>query len=167
MFASPTLSSSQLSATPSICYHPPILPPRLASGGLMRTTRPALIALILCSALALPSRAAAQGIPAEQLKKLKAATVFVKVAAGQNAGTGSGFLVRADGTTGYVVTNDHVVTMKWKVNMPGQPRAGVAVVFNSGEPDEWTAPGEIAAGDPERDLAVVRFRTNKKLPDPL
>ena len=137
----------------------------------MPTRRRALAAFAVCSFLAgwvgLPSRAAAQAIPAEQLKKIKAATVYVRVIAGQVGGTGSGFLVRTDPTTGYVVTNDHVVTLGWKVGGPRQTKPTVTVVFNSGNPDEWTAPGEVVAGDPERDLAVIRVRVKKPLPEPL
>ena len=117
--------------------------------------------------LASAPRAAGQALPPDQLKKIKAATAYIKVEAGPMGGTGSGFLVKADGATGLVVTNDHVVTMKWKVGGPKQQRPTVAVVFNSGTPTEWTAPAEIVAQDPDRDLALVRFRAPKGLPEPL
>src|SRR5262249_55575655 len=44
--------------------------------------------------------------PAKGLDELKAATVFVKVTAGPLKATGSGFVIRVDGETAYVVTND-------------------------------------------------------------
>jgi S1-C subfamily serine protease len=43
------------------------------------------------------------------LKPLKGATVFIKVAAGRLSCTGSGFLCKVDGDTGYVITNHHLV----------------------------------------------------------
>jgi S1-C subfamily serine protease len=44
----------------------------------------------------------------KNLAALKAATVFVKVEAGSLQGSGSGFLLKVDGETAYVVTNHHV-----------------------------------------------------------
>jgi S1-C subfamily serine protease len=44
----------------------------------------------------------------KNLAALKAATVFVKVEAGSLQGSGSGFLLKVEGDTAYVVTNHHV-----------------------------------------------------------
>ena len=46
----------------------------------------------------------------EMLDHLKALTALVQVEAGNQRGSGSGFLIKADGDTGYFITNAHVVT---------------------------------------------------------
>jgi S1-C subfamily serine protease len=61
---------------------------------------------------------AGEGIPAKSLDELKAATVFVKVEAGPLKGSGSGFLMRAEGDGGFVVTNDHVVHPEVEITIP-------------------------------------------------
>lgn len=52
---------------------------------------------------------------------LKDLTVFVKVDAGQLQGSGSGFLIKVDGETGYIVTNDHVANPEPPRNEPAGP----------------------------------------------
>jgi S1-C subfamily serine protease len=111
-----------------------------------------------------PSAAAAEGIPEKTLKELKAATVYIKVefrdAVGPLLVTGSGFLVHADGQTGYVVTNDHVVSPQ-----PGQIRVvNPKLVFRSGTPAESTVDAVVVASDPVRDLAVLKVSGRKDLP---
>jgi predicted Zn finger-like uncharacterized protein len=58
-----------------------------------------------------PADPGATSIPVGVLRDLKAATVFIKVEFGNAGATGSGFLIRADGDTGFVVTNHHVLTL--------------------------------------------------------
>ncbi|HEV3142889.1 MAG TPA: serine protease [Gemmataceae bacterium] len=45
----------------------------------------------------------------EMLDYLKDLTVFIKLEAGHSKGSASGFLIKVDGDTGYIVTNEHVV----------------------------------------------------------
>jgi S1-C subfamily serine protease len=58
----------------------------------------------------------AGGIPGKTLKELKAASVYIKAEfkavglAKALSVTGSGFLIQANGTTGLIATNSHVVT---------------------------------------------------------
>jgi hypothetical protein len=59
---------------------------------------------------AVPEAAAPTALPAGVLRDVKGATVFVKVEAGAASGSGSGFIIKTEGMTGYVVTNHHVVT---------------------------------------------------------
>ncbi len=126
------------------------------------------VALLLGPAAA-PRAPAGDAIPAETLKAVKAATVFVKVQFGgprglRAGGTGSGFVMKADGETGYLVTNDHVI------NAPNRrfSRVGpVRLVFWSGTRKERTVDAEVVATDPSRDLAVLRVRGFKDLPAPL
>jgi S1-C subfamily serine protease len=125
--------------------------------------RPLLVALAVAVGAAHPAPAD-DGIPAPVLADLKAATVLVKVRAGAAAGTGSGFLMQADGTTGLIVTNDHVVS----IAPAGRPHPPVVhVVLHSGRQAERTVPAEVVATDPDRDLAVLRVRNVRDLPKPL
>ena len=124
------------------------------------------LAFLLLSTLAWldPSAAAAEGIPEKTLKELKATTVYIKVefrdAVGPLLVTGSGFLVHAEGQTGYVVTNDHVASPQ-----PGQIRVGnPKLVFRSGTPAESTVDAVVVASDPVRDLAVLKVSGRKDLP---
>ena len=67
--------------------------------------------------------------------------VMIKVNGG--TGTGSGFII--DG--GYIITNNHVVTLDGQVS-----GAKLQVVFNSGQ----TAPAKLIGTDPYSDIAVIR-----------
>jgi S1-C subfamily serine protease len=133
----------------------------------MRRLAP-LVALLVCLACA-PRVRAGGGIPAKTLKEVKAATVFVKVTVAvprgpRGSATGSGFVMKVDGETGYVVTNDHVVTPRAR----GFTRVGpVLLVFWSGTRKERTVSAEIVATDPSRDLAVLRVKGFKDLPAPI
>ena len=84
-------------------------------------------------------------IPAAVLQQIKEATVFVKVEAGGDSGSGSGFVMLTQGETAYVATNNHVVTpdpeevvirrgrvYRVAVSQPVTPV--VSLVFNSGTP---------------------------------
>ena len=115
--------------------------------------------------LALPGTAAAQAsLTAEQVQKLRAATVYVKVTRGLGGGVGSGFVVRVDGETAYIVTNAHVLDpTKGETPLPTL----VQVVFDSGTPKERSAPGIILASDPLRDLAVLKVNSVKDPPTPI
>jgi hypothetical protein len=75
-------------------------------------------------------------IPSELLENLKAATVFVKVENKDFRASGSGFLLKVQGNTAYVVTNAHVIDPKIEIEitvpggngpiagMPQMPRFG-------------------------------------------
>src|SRR4051794_18896960 len=79
-------------------------------------------AIGVAAVLFLGSRAAAdEALPVETLTHLKAATVFVKVESGKDAATGSGFVIRTEGQTVHVVTNNHVLDL----TPEGRPRPGV------------------------------------------
>jgi len=93
---------------------------------------------------------------AKTLKDVKAASVYIKVQFGLPVpgsktvgGTGSGFLIRAEGDTGFFVTNHHVLTPPKEI--PGLVRVGpVVLVFNSGHPKEKLVNAEVVASDPCR-----------------
>jgi putative serine protease PepD len=92
------------------------------------------------------SRTSVAGIAARILPGV----VMIKV--NGTAGTGSGFVIQG----GYVVTNNHVVTLD------GQVRSGTAslqVVFNDGQ----AAPGRLVGADPYSDIAVIQPRGISRL----
>jgi S1-C subfamily serine protease len=103
------------------------------------------------------------------LAAVKRATVFIKVP----DGSGSGFVIRVDGNTGYIATNYHVVTPpKEEGKTSRQSRTGprslsATVVFDSGTPQERAFPGEVVGLDPERDLAVLKVTRVQGLPTPI
>jgi S1-C subfamily serine protease len=112
-------------------------------------------------------------IPLQTLTDLKRATVFIKVEAGNSGASGSGFVVKADGDTAYVVTNHHVITLtpdrlpfRGPRIVVGGP-ATVTLVFGSGTAQERSAQAEVVADDSEDDLAVLRVKGVKDLPKPI
>lgn len=116
------------------------------------------------------ARAWAGGIPAETLKEIKAATVFVKVQFSFRGKTlpasGSGFVMRVDGETGYIATNHHVLHAP--DDLPGVTRVGpIVLVFHSGTAKEKEVHAEIVATDSSRDLAILKVTNFKDLPRPI
>ncbi|CAN5320898.1 hypothetical protein BH11PLA2_BH11PLA2_00570 [soil metagenome] len=114
----------------------------------------------------------AQGLSAEQLDRIKKATVYI-IVTDTRGGTGSGFVVKHDGNDLYIVTNNHVIDHDYEKIMQGrmepakESKAKVKVVFDSGTPTERSAKGIILAADPDRDLAVVKVTGLKDSPKPL
>jgi S1-C subfamily serine protease len=94
---------------------------------------------------------------------LKGATVFVKVDGGRWAKSGSGFLIKVDGKTGYIVTNHHVASAPQ--NAP--PEFTVSLVFWSGTKKEKVVAAEVVASDRVRDLAILKVTGVKELPEPI
>src|SRR5581483_2986609 len=89
-------------ANPEPAQQPvPVAPPAQADAGPVKEPIP----------VAPPGRAGAGGVhEALPLKELKAATVFVRVETPTLLGSGSGFVVHAQGATVYVATNHHVIS---------------------------------------------------------
>jgi len=114
----------------------------------------------------LGSLATAMGdaIPPGVLVRLKDATVYVKVNIEGKKGSGSGFAVKVDGTTAYIVTNRHVIAGP-RNGKPATP--SVSVVFFSGTARQLETPAQVLAVDPDRDLAVLRAEGAANLPRPL
>jgi S1-C subfamily serine protease len=118
--------------------------------------RAAVLGLALLAGV---GRAAAEdALPLKALADLKAATVFLKVEAGREEARGTGFVIRADGATAYIVTNHHVLDLRPEGARRGPVGAGPAVtaVFNSGAPGEQSVRAAVLASDPRADLAVLR-----------
>jgi putative serine protease PepD len=98
------------------------------------------------------------GAPAAQLDgtigaaaaKIRPSVVTINVASGQTGGTGSGVIIREDGT---ILTNDHVVDI---ANGTGS----IQVVLSDGR----TAPAKILGRDTSDDLAVIKVDGFSNLP---
>ena len=123
-----------------------------------------------------PDQASNPPKPAMSLEELKAATVFIKVGAGRDRSSGSGFLVRTEGQTGYLVTNDHVIAPE-PLNGPARnlpmrrrpimPLPPITLVFWSGTKREQSASARVVATDPKQDLAVLQVTGFANLPRPI
>src|SRR5262249_39747859 len=93
----------------------------------------------------------------------------------------SGFLVRVDGDTGYVITNHHVANPEAEMLQPVKQRGHLGIrvvkvkaqnqlitaVFHSGSKNERVTKAEILATDNSRDLAVLRIRGLGQWPKPI
>jgi S1-C subfamily serine protease len=75
--------------------------------------------------------------------------VMIKV--NGDEGTGSGFIISG----GYIVTNNHVVTLDGAVR-----HSSLQVVFNGGQ----TASARLVGADPYSDIAVLRLAQSARLP---
>jgi S1-C subfamily serine protease len=108
----------------------------------------------------------------EMLQHLKRATVFIKREAGKLSATGSGFVMKIEGETAYIITNHHVVDPSAEMLRLGpggriqtvKVRANGAVIlaiFRSGTKEERALNAEVMASDPSRDLAVLKVNDVK------
>ena len=147
--------------------------------------RPSLIRAALVLIAASGAARADDSLAPETAKRLKEATVYVKVAIGPLTISGSGFVIQSSGDSALIVTNHHVVT-KPKVLAPGgfvlglrgrdritlmriqQALAGsepvVSVVLNSGESNEQVVKAEVLGGLEDPDLAVLKVSALKRAP---
>jgi predicted Zn finger-like uncharacterized protein len=101
--------------------------------------------------------------PEQVVEEVKKATVFIKLDSPAGGGSGSGFVVRADGATALIATNNHVIRDK-----DGTDRGKITVVFDSGVPGtEQPVPAQVVAADAAADLAVLRVTGVKRMPRPI
>src|SRR5262245_41348401 len=93
-----------------------------------------LLHSLLCLAGTAAVAGGADSISPETVADIKSATVYIKVPVADTLATGSGWVMKVEGETGYLVTNHHVIADAPK------PQAGpypvVTVVFNSGTQKE-------------------------------
>jgi S1-C subfamily serine protease len=114
---------------------------------------------------------------AETIRRIKDATVFIKVRAGQAQGSGSGFVIRLEGNALLIATNHHVVNPHMERDEDdADPRLNrikpeVTVVFHSGGgPNvEQSVRAELIASerDGNRDLAILRVQRVNNPPRPI
>src|SRR5579883_1468916 len=114
---------------------------------------------------------------ADAIKRIQEATVFLKVQAGRARGSGTGFVIRSEGDTVLVATNDHVANPHLE-GLPrdddsarSQPPPMIVAVFRSGAGPgvEQSLRAQIVAADGEenRDLAILQVRGVKNPPEPI
>lgn len=123
--------------------------------------------LVLSALVVIVLAGAVRSQPALQVKTLtdtKAATVFIRVEKDKVGASGSGFLVRTDGDTGYVVTNHHVVHLTTKVERRapgfpgGMPRLGPPdgfPPFPIPRPPRIPLPGSPFDDEPRKEMVEV------------
>lgn len=90
-----------------------------------------------------------EGIPEDHLDHLKRATVYIQMTTPRGTASGSGFLFKVSGGTGFIVTNQHVIEPNEKFRIP------ISVVFSSGEGNEKPVAATLLAADADRDLALL------------
>ncbi len=129
-------------------------------------TLPFAIALALTSAAA----QAQEAMPVETVAKVKDATTYIRTNVDANedepSASGSGFVIGVDGTTGYIVTNAHVMT-RTRRDSSGGGRPTAEVYFRSGTKAETRAVAVAVAIEPERDLALLKVTNVPNLPAPI
>jgi S1-C subfamily serine protease/regulation of enolase protein 1 (concanavalin A-like superfamily) len=142
----------------------------LSAGGPAGDTimvRDAATMLILTSLVVATARGQ-ESIPLRTVAEIKDATVYIVTAVeGDEDGpkqTGSGFLIKADGRVGYIVTNAHVITPE---KGEFRTRPSTHVVFRSGTKAERRAKAEVVASDAGHDLAILRVENVPDLPAPI
>jgi Trypsin-like peptidase domain/Protein of unknown function (DUF1349) len=117
--------------------------------------------------LAATAVGAQESLPLQTVAAIKDATVMITTTDPGDPGSGmsgSGFLFRVDGKTGYIATNDHVISpTKGLFNN----RPAIKVVLRSGARGERMLPAEVVATSPESDLAIVRIADVPDLPAPI
>jgi regulation of enolase protein 1 (concanavalin A-like superfamily) len=124
------------------------------------------LVLAIASSLASPTARAQEAMPAEVVARVKDATTFIRTGIDPDVKMGSGFVIRTDGTTAYVVTNDHVVTPP-RGDGPAAGRPTIRVYFRSGTRAETRAVAEVVTAAPERDLALLKVADVANLPRPI
>ncbi len=109
-------------------------------------------------------------MPVEIVAKVKEATAYIRAAVADDEDgpsvSGSGFVVGADGTTGYIVTNAHVV-IGTRPDPPVGGRRTAEVFFRSGTKAETRAVAEAVAIEADRDLALLKVTGVPNLPAPI
>jgi len=122
---------------------------------------------MLVLSLALTTARGQESLPLKAVAAIKEATVMITTTAQANAGvggSGSGFLIRVEGQTAYVVTNSHVIS----------PRKGLSgglssikVVLRRGTRAERKVAGDLVASSSARDLAIIKVTGVADLPAPI
>lgn len=126
------------------------------------TARPVIwfYALILLFQTSSSSQAQT-AISDQTLKRIKEATVLIQRGQHFSRVSGTGFLIRKDNRTGYIVTNDHL----FRGTRPTD-KLTVNLVFNSGTSKEKQVKGEVCSRNTDLDLALIRFES-KDIPTPI
>jgi regulation of enolase protein 1 (concanavalin A-like superfamily) len=126
--------------------------------------------IVLLIALGSTAVRAQEAIPVATVAVIKDATTFIRTSIDSEPDgptiSGSGFLIRTEGTTGYIVTNAHVITLPRGREL-FSTRPTTKVHFRSGTKAESKAVAEVVASAPERDLAILKVANVPNLPRPI
>ena len=123
--------------------------------------------LIVIAALAATPAAGQESLPFKTVSAITEATVLISTTSGadrSNGGTGSGFVIRVEGQTAYIATNNHVVSPH---NGLARERVSVTVVIRCGAKAERKLSAEIVAASPESDLAILKISGLPDFPVPI
>ena len=93
------------------------------------------------------------GSVAAAASAISPSVVTLSVVAGQSGGTGSGIIIKTDGDAGYVLTNNHVVTLDSQTKANANQ---ITVTLPSGS----TTGAKVVGTDPADDLAVVKVQAS-------
>jgi S1-C subfamily serine protease len=104
-------------------------------------------------------------ISPETVATIKRATVFIKVPLGDRLATGSGWAMKVEEETVYLVANHYVIADAPKVGREAPPI--VTVVFHSGSKQEQSAQAVVLASQRQPDLAVLRVSGIKEPSPPI
>src|SRR5579872_4406562 len=127
-------------------------------------------------------------LPADTVRHLKDATVYVKTEIGPLKMTGSGFVIQVTGDSALIVTNHHVIAKPAELKVgsfiPGlrgrdrlalaklqralaTAEPSVSIVFNSGNGNEQAIKAEVLGALDEPDLAILKVSGIKIPPRPI
>ncbi len=139
----------------------------------------AVAALAPVSAPATPPPVATAS-KSETIRRVKDATVYIKVIDGESRSSGTGFVIRSDGDALLIATNRHVISHHDddeapKPSKPGSavPDPQIHVVFRSGEGpgQEQELSAQVIAkdssGETNRDLAILAVKGVSRPPRPI
>ena len=117
--------------------------------------------------LAAGQAGAQESLPVRTVAAVKDATVMIATSDPDDPGvraSGSGFLFRVDGPTGYVATNRHVIS---PIEGGSHGRPSIKIIFRSGSRGERTATAEVVAATTEPDLAILKVTGIPDWPSPI
>jgi regulation of enolase protein 1 (concanavalin A-like superfamily) len=113
---------------------------------------------------------AQESLPLETLAKVKQATCYISAEDESNENRtrvfGSGFVIKVEGTTAFIVTNAHVVAHRGQRGGYSGPRTA-KVYLRSGTKAETESVAELVAVDAGRDLALLSVKNVANLPAPV
>jgi S1-C subfamily serine protease/regulation of enolase protein 1 (concanavalin A-like superfamily) len=125
------------------------------------------IVTVLVLGLAAAEAGAQESLPARVAATVKDATVMIANSDPDHPGvgaSGSGFLFRVEGQTGYVATNRHVISPLEGIS-GGLP--AITVLFRSGTRAERKVKAEVVAATTEPDLAILKVTGVPDWPAPI
>jgi regulation of enolase protein 1 (concanavalin A-like superfamily) len=125
------------------------------------------VVAILIIGLSAGTAGAQESLTARTVGVVKDATVMIATTDPDDPGvgvSGSGFLFRVEGQTGYIATNRHVISPH---GGGSSKRPTIRVIVRSGSRGERTATAEVVAATTEPDLAILKVSGVPDWPAPI